>query len=408
MFKIVDLVLVPALAFLVFSIPLAGSSPTASAAEFFDTFHEGSLNTYPLCGWNHRKQGTLRLIGFGTEPVGGGTNPQGPPENGWFQCGTTVDESKTTRFIKVSMDHERCTKNCPGQAPKLLLTLEDLLEDDPLGPGFIADPPAVAREGGDCHSGERRNGKEVTQRNELRLRNFDLWHQHGNAHWYDIRFMMTGDIFKCGSARQIIGQWKYNDPGWDAAHGALHQSPYLAQRFDNGVFHLTVQSHTCRCMIAKAVGDPDTRALQASREPAQEDRKLHDVDPLACKTADNMSTEDGETCTPTNLKLKSFYPEGPGILPSPNNNWVRMTYLVKGDGEGQGVLDVYADNRFVVRVKGVLGYTGGKPDMTKFKFGIYRARVTGKTDMKVDHVCFSKDISNCNPDLEPIDPMSIE
>lgn len=208
---------------------------------------------------------------------------------------------------------------------------------------------------------------------------------------------MTGDIVRCGSARQIIGQWKYDDPQWETDLGRIHQSPYLAQRFDNGVFHLTVQSHTCRCMIAKASGDPDARTALALRAP--EERKLHPVEPLQCKLADNTSPNEGQQCRPDNFQLFSLDPDGPAELPSAEE-WLRMTYYNKADGAGGGVIDVYANNQFIVRAVGVIGYRGGSPDRTKFKFGIYRARVTCMTNMLVDHICFSKSSATCNADLE--------
>ena len=86
------------------------------------------------------------------------------------------------------------------------------------------------------------------QRNEIRFQpRKDLLHDLRDPHYYSITFRTEGDIPSCGSARWVIAQWKEPDG----------ESPFLAQRYDNGVLHVTVQNDDCRCVVAKAGGDPD-------------------------------------------------------------------------------------------------------------------------------------------------------
>ncbi|MGI9401476.1 MAG: heparin lyase I family protein [Rhizobiaceae bacterium] len=49
----------------------------------------------------------------------------------------------------------------------------------------------------------------------------------GQEVWYSFSFFVDGEFPEIGSTRWVIGQWKEES-------GA---SPFLAQRFDNGVFH---------------------------------------------------------------------------------------------------------------------------------------------------------------------------
>lgn len=48
--------------------------------------------------------------------------------------------------------------------------------------------------------------------------------------WCGFSFKVSGDIQPVGSNRTVIGQCK----------GPEDDSPILAQRFDNGVFHITI------------------------------------------------------------------------------------------------------------------------------------------------------------------------
>lgn len=115
---------------------------------------------------------------------------------------------------------------------------------EPFGPSLVPASPLEELGAVEC----KRGGSE-TQRNELRLQQKpELVHSQNGAHWYSMTFRADGNIPSCGSARWILAQWKQE------RHGL---SPFLAQRFDNGVLHVTVQSDHCRCAVAKAEGDFD-------------------------------------------------------------------------------------------------------------------------------------------------------
>jgi hypothetical protein len=88
------------------------------------------------------------------------------------------------------------------------------------------------------------------QRAELRTSS-KKWPEFGAEVWFSFSFKNEGDVPATGSARSVIGQWI----------GPGDHSPMMAQRFDNGVFHITVQDNEVRRVVAKAEGDPDRMVL---------------------------------------------------------------------------------------------------------------------------------------------------
>jgi hypothetical protein len=224
----------------------------------------------------------------------------------------------------------------------------------------------------------------VHQRNELRFKNSSDWHDANSAHWYTMNFKMTGaensDLPTNGSRRWVIAQWKYDRLG-------PNQSPFLAQRFDNSVLHITVDDGFCRCMIATGEGGPDKLNTRSAR-------KLQPVDPLKC-----INTKDGEPpcpCRPQNLKLTAYSQGDLGSLPDPKTKWVQVTYKIKAGGVRESLFEVYADGRFIVRAEGAYQENVAFPNRVKFKIGHYRDAVSSAADMLIDRVCVSQDVKNCD------------
>lgn len=89
----------------------------------------------------------------------------------------------------------------------------------------------------------------------------------------------------------------------------------------------------------------------------------------------------------------------PPDLPDPRGGWVEMTYLVKAGSRGNGQVDVYAGNRFVVRVLGRIGYSRAKTGDVKFKLGHYRDWIPGSAILDVDRVCMSRTAATCKAGL---------
>ncbi len=70
--------------------------------------------------------------------------------------------------------------------------------------------------------------------------------QWGDERWYGFSFKMSGDTNRTDSLRTVINQWK----------APADDSPFLAQRYDNGVFHITVQDNDARRTVACSTGNP--------------------------------------------------------------------------------------------------------------------------------------------------------
>jgi hypothetical protein len=254
-------------------------------------------------------------------------------------------------------------------------TFKQVLDDQ------IAFPAA-----GRCGAGieitvrERDGGRQCDtdcQRAEVRtIRN--SWPIFGDEVWYRFSFKVGGDIAEIGSRRFVIGQWK--GPG-DA-------SPMLAQRFDNGIFHITVQDNDTRYVIASAEGDPDAivpvQQELALQEPA------HSVEDLPAAA---YGPTPGRYLGDSDIKI---IPEPNAVLPDPRKGWVDMVYRLKpGRTDNEygpkrlGAIDVWANGRKIVSVRGNIGTTLKKDNPLPligpyFKFGIYRLRQPGVVRFSFD------------------------
>jgi hypothetical protein len=67
------------------------------------------------------------------------------------------------------------------------------------------------------------------------------------------------------------------------------------------------------------------------------------------------------------LKIESF-----GMLPVPFGRWTEMIYHIRATADHNGLLEVWADGRAIVRVTGRIGYRTNGSASQYFKFGPYR------------------------------------
>jgi hypothetical protein len=180
----------------------------------------------------------------------------------------------------------------------------------------------------------------------------------GAERWYAFSFRMEGQPPASGSQRWVIAAWKQDAEG----------SPFLAQRFDQGVFHITLESLDTRVLLATA------------RIPARSFPQLL-KDGLGSTIA-FISDQDlyrGQS----NVRLE--YGENP-ILPDPRQGWVHMLYRVKGGLNGDGVVEVYANGRFIVRATGTIGVSSQGPVKQYLKLGHNRSPMPGTSTIYFDNV----------------------
>ena len=209
------------------------------------------------------------------------------------------------------------------------------------------------------------------QRQELRFQK-PYQHEVDKPHRYSFRFRMPAIIQdRTNSLRWVTAQWK-QEPLSDSYERQFTKwegpSPFLAQRFDDGVLHVTVQDEHCRCKVASAP-NPDG-SIDVWR------------DGLAQYCVWTRPTDEGKPCQ-ADLRVK--YGANP-ILPSALGQWVDMSYRVEAGRSGKATIEVYADGQFIVRVTGKIGYENntGKPSMTKFKIGHYRDYMPFVHAMEID------------------------
>jgi hypothetical protein len=288
--------------------------------------------------------------------LGGNVCRKGAPDD---ECGKPISA------FSLSPDRPRAVEE--PATPKLL------------GPSFVNEPKIVAVAAIDtnrdpyCDSAIVQKaiaaGEEGSciQRQELRFQS-RYTHAADEPFTYKLRFRMPAVIQDTkNSVRWVIAQWKqepvspaYKDP-----------SPVLAQRFDDGVLHVTVQDEECRCRVASAPM-PDGSIWPARSGVAHDciSTRLGDPDHTAC-TAD----------------LTVEYGADP-VLPSARGTWVDMQYRVQMSRSKTAAIEIYANGRFIARVTGKIGYepAPGKISQTKFKIGHYRDYLPSVDTMDIDRV----------------------
>lgn len=191
------------------------------------------------------------------------------------------------------------------------------------------------------------------QRNEIRT---SPRHQikFGEEAWYNFSFRLAGAP---STARWVSGQWKQQSGG----------SPFLAQRFNRGVYSITVQDDDCRVVVASSVA-------AAQNLPATEQNNTSNprIFPVAGAK---------DTC---NTDIKVEYSANP-VLPDPYRGWVDMNYRVRGGRNGTGLIEIWANGRFIARVTGSIGDEVTAGPYQYFKFGIYRNFTPGSATAYLDN-----------------------
>ncbi len=257
----------------------------------------------------------------------------------------TFQEPDTPKLLPTVIDSPRAV---PGS------TID--INADPYCSSEIIQKAVAAGEEGRC-----------IQRQELRFQS-QYTHAADEPYTYKLRFRMPAVIQETTtSVRWVTAQWKqepvspaYKDP-----------SPVLAQRFDDGVLHVTVQDGDCRCRVASAPM-PDGSIWPARPGAAHDCISTRQGDP-------------GTTACTADLTVE--YGADP-VLPSARGAWVDMQYRVQMGRSKSAAIEIYANGRFIARVTGKIGYepAPGKVSHTKFKIGHYRDYLPTADTMDIDRI----------------------
>ncbi|MDX0408326.1 hypothetical protein GOC53_06455 [Sinorhizobium medicae] len=337
-------------------------------------------------------------------------------------AGTAMGQTLGDTFDEKAIDNEKWTTQqiSTGQV--------SFPEPGRCGPAAIAASVKQGDSGTAC-------GDEDCQRAEFRTIKTS-WPNFGDEVWYSFSFRVEGQVAPTGSHRLVIGQWK--GPGDD--------SPMLAQRFDDGVFYITVQDNDTRRVVASAAENPgETLAAQEilgqlnrdDQQAVQGVQSLQSLETMLKRQPDfakqflspalqkALQSPDGEperkrlaeTLGLTDSSLLSRFSEfafvaepekyiGPAAieiiseaqnrLPDPTGKWVDMIYRVQPgriDNEigprRKGEIVIWANGKKIVTVRGNIGATLKKESKLElsgpyFKFGIYRKRVSEDLSLHLD------------------------
>lgn len=223
-------------------------------------------------------------------------------------------------------------------------------------------------------------GSKKVQKNELRLWSED-WSAAVTGHWFSFRFKIDGKIGACGSRRWVGGQFKARN---------MDNSPFIAQRFDNGVFHITIEAphHTElkyeRIIVAKASGHPDLTPehfIKGSKATVTCDYSTGRPEPKSCGFAGQVKTY------------------GKNLPPTKDGDWIQMDYYVRITGPCEcckprkcpRLLEVWADGEKIAEVTGRFGAVKAHESVLKFKFGVYRDRQAGNAGIIIDDFSIRSD-----------------
>jgi hypothetical protein len=164
--------------------------------------------------------------------------------------------------------------------------------------------------------------------------------------------------------RYLIAQWKREiDPG---AEGDF--SPFLALRLRNGKLFATVETNFRPGLEGASMTGPGICAPKGVPVYLRPD--TNQMRALVAADA-NWKVEDGdyfEGCTDAITVTEH------GKMPTPDSGWIDFAILTKPGADGSGHIEIFANGKPVVTVKGMIGHNDkGLGKNQYFKFGPYRA-----------------------------------
>ncbi len=287
-----------------------------------------------------------------------------------------------------------------------LWDLKDIRRDQYgfVAPGRCGNDRAVAVRIDELTGGSNCGAGELCQRAEIR-ENPKRWIRFGDEAWYGFSFRVRGEYPDDGlSARWILAQFKEQ----------TDESPFLALRFDDGVFHITVQDDAQRFTIASAQHTTEQlktfRAELGGLSPVEVDLARQIVD--AGRQLQLTLAQIGRQLRARSELFRQFagaptverfleygyvadQPAGhadvlrivPGtapVLPDPKRDWVDVTLHVRAGREGAGFVQVWANGKDVVTAEGNIGHRLRSGDRQYFKFGQYRAHARQSSELLFD------------------------
>lgn len=209
---------------------------------------------------------------------------------------------------------------------------------------------------------------DATERAEL-WENFDYSPRFGEDLHYGFSMWIGRESAPLGDpTRLVIGQWK----------APVDDSPFLAQRFTGGAFHVTLD-------VDAATVDPANGRRYGCKVLLAFDRDLTIPEDGATAALDRKVQ-----CEATARSASSLQPAFPlaierfAYLPPVFDRWVDLVYRVRGGADG--LVEVWADGRLIARATGYIGHEGALGQRQYFKFGPYRDPASYASSVYLDNL----------------------
>ncbi|WP_415926452.1 polysaccharide lyase [Neorhizobium phenanthreniclasticum] len=179
--------------------------------------------------------------------------------------------------------------------------------------------------------------------------------------WYGFAVKFA-DPIPTDDHRYLIAQWK-REIG-PKAQGDF--SPYLAFRFSGGKIFVTVETN----YHPDLVSSPQNGVCPDGATPVWLRPETNQMRALVVRPPDWQAV-DADRFTSCTEKISVT--ERGNVIPEPASGWIYFAVLSKPGPKGTGHLEVFANGKWIVSVKGAIGHSdGGLGNNQYFKFGPYR------------------------------------
>jgi hypothetical protein len=208
---------------------------------------------------------------------------------------------------------------------------------------------------------------------------FDLGPTFGDDLYYGFSMWIDRDSAPLGDdTRLVIGQWK----------APIDDSPFVAQRFTGGFYHVTldVDATEYNPATAKPYG---CKLLLAFEQDMAKAQGLKLDSPLRCEAKKGAPSN----LTPAHpISVERF-----AFLPSPFARWTDLVFHVKGGRDG--VVEVFAGGKPIARARGFVGHDGAMGQPQYFKFGPYRDPAPFATTVYLDNLARGDSFAAVDPSM---------
>jgi hypothetical protein len=193
----------------------------------------------------------------------------------------------------------------------------------------------------------------------------DLWAPYDHGVWFGFAVKFA-DPVPADDHRYLIAQWKREI----LPHAEGDYSPFLAFRVRNGKLFATVETNYVAPDDAMAKAGVDGCGDGAT--PVWFRPETNQMRALVATDATWTDSDDGPYVGCTDAI--TIFDHG-ARLPSPSSGWIDLAVFSKPGPDGTGHIEIFANGKPVVTIKGHIGHAADKGlgDHQYFKFGPYRA-----------------------------------